>query len=61
MKKILLLFVLITTSLQAQRSVRIGYIDMEYILQNAPNYTDAKNQLEQKAQKWKLEIDTKKN
>ena len=60
MKKILLLFVLITTSLQAQRSVRIGYIDMEYILQNAPNYTDAKNQLEQKAQKWKLEIDTKK-
>ncbi len=60
MKKLFLLFVLITISLQAQRSVRIGYIDMEYILQNAPNYTDAKNQLEQKAQKWKLEIDTKK-
>ncbi len=34
---------------------------MEYILQNVPDYTEAKNQLEQKAQKWKLEIDTKKN
>jgi Skp family chaperone for outer membrane proteins len=32
---------------------------MEYILQNAPDYTEAKNQLEQKAQKWKQEISTK--
>jgi Skp family chaperone for outer membrane proteins len=43
------------------RGIRIGYIDMEYILQNVPEYTEAKNQLELKAQKWRQEIDVKKN
>jgi Skp family chaperone for outer membrane proteins len=33
---------------------------MEYILQNVPNYTEANIQLEQKAQKWKQEIEAKK-
>ncbi len=42
------------------RGTKIGFIDMEYILQNVPDYTDAKTQLEQKTEKWKLEIDTKK-
>ncbi|TDE05279.1 OmpH family outer membrane protein [Flavobacterium sandaracinum] len=42
------------------RGNKLGYIDMEYILQNVPDYTDARMQLEQKAQKWKLEIETKK-
>ena len=47
---------------QAQtKSTKIGYIDMEYILQNVSNYAEAQNQLEQKAQKWKQEIETKKN
>jgi Skp family chaperone for outer membrane proteins len=32
---------------------------MEYILQNVPDYTEAKNALEQKAQAWKQEISTK--
>lgn len=63
MKKHIILVILIafTCSLQAQvvRGLRIGYIDMEYILQNVPDYTEAKNQLEQKAQKWKQEISTK--
>ena len=34
---------------------------MEYILQNVPDYTEAKNQLEQKAQKWKQEVSAKNN
>ena len=34
---------------------------MEYILQNVPSYTEANNQLEQKAQKWKQEIELKNN
>ena len=42
------------------RGIRVGYIDMEYILQNVPDYTEAKSQLEQKAQKWKQEIEGKK-
>ena len=43
------------------RVVKIGYIDMEYILEKVPNYAEAKNQLEQKAEKWKKEIETKKS
>ncbi len=42
------------------RGSKVGYIDMEYILQNVTNYNDATTQLEQKAQKWKQEIETKK-
>ena len=65
MKKHIILVILIafTCSLQAQvvRGLRIGYIDMEYILKNVPDYTEAKNQLEQKAQKWKQEISAKNN
>ena len=58
------LFLLLAVSLTAgaqTRGVKIGYIDMEYILQNVPDYAEAKNQLEQKAQKWKQEIEVKKN
>jgi Skp family chaperone for outer membrane proteins len=43
------------------KGVKIGYIDMEYILQNVPSYNEAKNQLELKAQKWKQEIELKNN
>lgn len=64
MKKYLLItiFISLTASqLNAQsKGVKIGYIDMEYILQNVPDYTEAKSQLEQKAQIWKQEIETKK-
>ncbi|MBC5840082.1 OmpH family outer membrane protein [Flavobacterium sp. F-380] len=42
------------------RGTRVGYIDMEYILQNVPNYTEASIQLESKAQKWKQDIESKK-
>jgi Skp family chaperone for outer membrane proteins len=42
------------------RGIKIGYIDMEYILENVPDYAEAKNQLEQKAQKWKQDIEAKK-
>jgi len=50
-----------TAQAQSARGVKVGYIDMEYILQNVPDYTEAKNQLEQKAQKWKQEAEVKKN
>ncbi|UMY66731.1 MULTISPECIES: OmpH family outer membrane protein [unclassified Flavobacterium] len=46
---------------QSARGIRVGYIDMNYILQNVSDYAEALNQLEQKAQKWKQEADTKKN
>ena len=64
MKKYFAITVLVIFSvfqLNAQgRGVKIGYIDMEYILQNVPDYSEAKSQLEQKAQKWKQDIEAKK-
>ncbi len=62
-KQFLILFLALIVSgiSQAQtRGTKVGYIDMEYILQNVPDYTEAQNQLEQKAQKWKQEIEAKK-
>jgi Skp family chaperone for outer membrane proteins len=62
MKKIFLFFnfISILSHAQTARGVKIGYIDMEYILEKVPDYADALNQLEQKAQNWKQEIETKK-
>ncbi|MBT8304933.1 MAG: OmpH family outer membrane protein [Bacteroidia bacterium] len=48
-----------STTLNAQRGVRIGYIDTEYILQNVPEYQEASSQLDSKVQKWKGEIEAK--
>jgi Skp family chaperone for outer membrane proteins len=43
----------------AQRGVRIGYIDMEYILENVPEYKESEIQLEGKVQRWKSDIEKK--
>ncbi|MEM6894558.1 MAG: OmpH family outer membrane protein [Bacteroidota bacterium] len=45
----------------SQRGVRIGYVDMEYILENVEEYRDATAQLDAKAQKWKQEIELKRS
>lgn len=72
MKNIKVLFLMTVIGLMsfisnAQRGIRIGYIDTEYILQNVPEYQEATAQLEAKVQQWKkdieqrlIEIDTKK-
>ena len=44
-------------AMQAQRGARIGYIDMEYILESVPEYLEASTQLEGKVQRWKQDID----
>ncbi|WP_394342639.1 OmpH family outer membrane protein [Tenacibaculum lutimaris] len=41
----------------AQKNQRIAYIDMEYILQNIPEYLDAQNALDAKVEKWKTKLD----
>ena len=61
-KQFLFLFLaaIVVNTMHSQiRGTKVGYIDMEYILQNVPNYIEANNQLEQKAQKWKQEIEAK--
>jgi len=56
---LLTLVSLLSLSAYAQRGVRIGYIDTEFILQNVSEYSEATSQLETKVQKWKSEIETK--
>jgi Skp family chaperone for outer membrane proteins len=57
---LLLIVAFVTTSLAyAQRGVRIAYVDMEYILENVEEYREANEQLENKVQRWKLEIEQK--
>lgn len=53
----LMALVFISSLSLAQRGVRIGYIDTEYILENVPEYQDAQAQLENKVQKWKADIE----
>ena len=57
----LLIFGATLTSNAQAKGAKIGYIDMDYILENVPDYKEANVQLEQKAQKWKQDIEVKKN
>lgn len=50
---------LMSFSANAQRGVRIGYIDTEYILQGVPEYQEASTQLDKKVLQWKTEIEKK--
>ena len=59
MKKIFLLIVLLlsVTFSWSQRKQIIAYIDMEYILENVPEYLDAQNTLDGKIAKWRKKLD----
>lgn len=46
---------------QGQRGVRIGYIDMEYILENVPEYQEALLQLESRVAQWNKDIKDREN
>ncbi|QBA63364.1 OmpH family outer membrane protein [Muriicola soli] len=56
---IIIVLFLTTFYISAQRGVRIGYVDMEYILENVEEYREANEQLGNKVQRWKLEIEEK--
>ncbi len=60
MKKIFFTLVLLLTVsiVTAQKFQRIAYIDMEYILENVPEYLEAQNTLDSKVQKWRKKLDT---
>lgn len=61
LKKIIAICFLFTLTLHAQRGgLKVGYIDMEYILQNVPEYQESLEHLNNKAQKWSGEIAKKK-
>jgi Skp family chaperone for outer membrane proteins len=59
MKKIALLFIITTLSINvfAQGRIKIAYVDMEYILSKLPEHQTALKELENKAARWKSEIE----
>ncbi len=56
-KVLFFLAVTISTLVVAQKPQRIGYIDMEYILENVPEYTDAQARLNVKVATWQQKLD----
>ena len=64
MKINVLLFIMtfaMSMAVFGQRGVRIAYVDMEYILENVEEYRVASEQLDNKVQRWKLEIEQQKS
>lgn len=55
----LLLFLIGLSTVHAQRGIRIAYVDMDYILQNVPEYQQASQMLDERVNEWKAEIDQK--
>jgi len=44
-------------AVNAQKPQRVAYIDMNYILENIPEYQNAQSQLDSKVQKWQEKLD----
>jgi len=56
-KKVLLFaFIILSFLANAQKAQRIGYIDMEYILENIPEYKEAQSKINAKAIVWQNNI-----
>merc|ERR1711939_430405 len=56
-----LILVMLGAESKAQRSIRIGYVDMNYILENVPEYQEAQTQLDKRVAEWKSEIEKRNN
>jgi Skp family chaperone for outer membrane proteins len=57
-KKVLLFtFIILSFSSFAQKTQRIGYIDMEYILENIPEYNEAQAKINAKAVVWQNNVE----
>lgn len=56
-----LILSLFSLSVFGQAGLKIAYVDMDYILDNLPEYKQAANQLDMKAQEWRTEIQSKQN
>ena len=54
---LLLLLSIGSFTLNAQRGVRLGYVDMDYILESVEEYQTANEQLAKRVQKWKIEVE----
>jgi len=58
---LIILIVLINFVSFAQKGQRVAYIDMNYILENVPEYVEAQSKLENKVKKWQQKLDALSN
>ena len=57
LKKVLLILTITSTFVAfAQRGQRVGYVDMNYILENVPEYVEAQSRLDAKVVKWNQKL-----
>lgn len=56
----LLLLIISSFTVSAQRGTRVGYIDMDYILESVEEYNKASLLLDKTIENWKKEIELKK-
>ena len=54
---LIFLTIVFSTVTVAQKPQRIGYIDMEYILENVPEYNEAQSRLNVKVATWQQKLD----
>ncbi|MDG1711699.1 MAG: OmpH family outer membrane protein [Flavobacteriaceae bacterium] len=59
-KRCFILIMLMSIQLNAQRGTRVGYIDMNVILENIDEYQEAYQLLDKNIANWKKEIELKK-
>jgi len=57
---LLLLLIISSFTVSAQRGTRVGYIDMDYILESVEEYNKASLLLDKTIENWKKEIELKK-
>ncbi|MDE6453458.1 MAG: OmpH family outer membrane protein [Muribaculaceae bacterium] len=57
MKKLLLTLAIAITAAFAAQAQKFAMVDMEYILQNVPQYEMANEQLNQLSQRWQREVE----
>jgi len=58
MKNVLIvILIFISCNSFAQKGQRIAYVDMNYILENIPEYVEAQSRLDSKVKGWQLKLD----
>ncbi len=61
-RSILLISLFLATAVSlAQKPQKIGYIDMDYILENVPEYVESQQKLNEKVKKWESNLNKKEN
>tara|TARA_B100000989_G_scaffold72106_1_gene50572 strand:- start:5587 stop:6309 length:723 start_codon:yes stop_codon:yes gene_type:complete len=56
-----IIFILFISNLKAQKDLRVGYINMDYILSNVQDFQIANSEFDYKIEQWKKEILVREN